>query len=225
MLVLVHRVHRQQSQPIADVTVERHTQVAGGVADHEGHHLGSGLLGGEDEVALVLAVFVVDDDHGLARRYVGNRPFDGVQPRHPGYLAVAPGRARAHVSTSMNHDMHAVIAAAFGAQRRRAHSWPRCDDHHRLEVLRNGSISVGPQGDLKAFISVSAGKLSAHEYSYARKAVAAPLYGRAGGRWYYRVRPRVGHGGRASGAWSRTGVSLVPGPAMEPRLGQQLGLE
>src|ERR1700722_9801230 len=133
--------------------------------------------------------------------------------------------ARARVSTSMNHDTHTVIAAAFGAPRRRAHSWPRCDDHHRLEVLCNGSISVGPQGDLKAFISVSAGKLSAHEYSYARKAVAAPLYGRAGGRWYYRVRPRVGHGGRASGACSRTDVSLVPGSAMEPRLGQQLGLE
>jgi hypothetical protein len=64
--------------------------------------------------------------------------------------------ARARVSTSMNHDGHTVIAAAFGAHRRRAHSCARCDDHHQLKVLCNGSISVGPQGDLKAFTSVSA---------------------------------------------------------------------
>ena len=50
---------------------------------HERDEFGSRLLGGEDEIALVLAVLVVDDDDGLARRDVGYRPFDGIQPRHP----------------------------------------------------------------------------------------------------------------------------------------------
>ena len=82
VLVLVHRVHRQKAKRVADRSVERHAQIAGRVADHERHQFGGRLLGREDEVALVLPVLVVDDDDGLARRDVGNRPFDGVQPRH-----------------------------------------------------------------------------------------------------------------------------------------------
>ena len=82
MLVLVDRVHRQQPEPVADRAVQRHTQVARGVAHHERDEFRGGLLGGEDEVALVLAVLVVDDDDGLARGDVGNRPLNGVQPRH-----------------------------------------------------------------------------------------------------------------------------------------------
>ncbi|CKR78434.1 Uncharacterised protein [Mycobacterium tuberculosis] len=104
VLVLVHRVHGQQAQPVADGTVQRNAQVSGGVADHEGHHLRRCLLGGEDQVTLVLPVFVVDDDDGLTRRNVGNRPLDGVQPRHLCYLAVRPGRTRSpRVPFSMNH--------------------------------------------------------------------------------------------------------------------------
>ena len=82
MLVLIHRIHGQQPEPIADRALQRHAQVARGVADHEGDQFRGGFLGGEDEVALVLAVLVVDDDDGPARCDVGNRPFDGVQPRH-----------------------------------------------------------------------------------------------------------------------------------------------
>lgn len=40
VLVLVDRVHRQQAQPVADVAVERHAQVTGGVAHHERHQFG-----------------------------------------------------------------------------------------------------------------------------------------------------------------------------------------
>ena len=82
MLVLVDRVHRQQSQPVADLAVQWHTQIARRVAHHEGDELRSGLLGGEDEIALVLAILVVDDDDGLARSDVGYRPLDGIKPRH-----------------------------------------------------------------------------------------------------------------------------------------------
>ena len=38
---------------------------AAGVFEHEVHFLGGDLLGGDDEVALVLAVFIVDDDDEL----------------------------------------------------------------------------------------------------------------------------------------------------------------
>ena len=96
VLVLVDCVHRQQTQPVADVAVQRNAEVPGGVADHERHQFRRGLLGREDQVALVLAVLVVDDDDGFPRRDVGYRPLDGVQSRHrcrlPGVLMVTdPG--------------------------------------------------------------------------------------------------------------------------------------
>ena len=40
---------------------------------------GVALAGGEDDVALVLAVLVVDDDDGLAGGDVGDRALDGVE--------------------------------------------------------------------------------------------------------------------------------------------------
>ena len=98
MLVLVHGVHRQQAQPVADVAGERYAQVTGGVADHERDELGRRLLGGEDQVALVLAVLVVDDDYGLTRRDVGYRPFDGIKPRHPRHLLQLAISARSTAS-------------------------------------------------------------------------------------------------------------------------------
>ncbi len=88
VLVLVDRIHRKQTQPVADGAIQRHAEVAGGVADHEGHQFRGRHFGGEDQIALVLAVLIVDDDDGLARGDVGNRPFDGVQSRH----CVSPAR-------------------------------------------------------------------------------------------------------------------------------------
>ena len=87
VLVLVHRVHRQQPEPVADGPVQRHAQVSRRVAHHEGDEFGRGHLRGEDKVTLVLAVLVVDDDDGLTRRDIGDRPFDGVQPGHPARLS------------------------------------------------------------------------------------------------------------------------------------------
>src|SRR5699024_10423228 len=45
------------------------------------------LLGGEDQIALVLPVLVVDDHHGLARGDVGDRALDAVEP-HVASIAV-----------------------------------------------------------------------------------------------------------------------------------------
>src|SRR5690606_4206800 len=53
--------------------------VAAGVADGERQQLGGGVLGGEDDVALVLAVGVVGDDDGPAGGDVGDGRFDRVQ--------------------------------------------------------------------------------------------------------------------------------------------------
>src|SRR5581483_6693967 len=52
-----------------------------GVADHEGDALGGDLLGGDDEVALVLPVGVVDDDDELPPGDGGDRLVDG-RERH-----------------------------------------------------------------------------------------------------------------------------------------------
>jgi hypothetical protein len=96
VLVLIHGVHGQQAQFVADRAVQRDAQIAGRVPHHESDELGSRHLGGEDEIALVLAVLVVDDHHGLTRGDVSNCPLHGVQPRH-------------HIS--MNHLPPTLIAA------------------------------------------------------------------------------------------------------------------
>ena len=64
--VLVDADHRGQAQRVGAGGVQRHADHPGGVPDGEGHELRGGVLGGEDDVALVLAVFVVDDHHGAA---------------------------------------------------------------------------------------------------------------------------------------------------------------
>ena len=82
MLVLVDRIHRQQAEPVTDIAVERHAQIARRVPNHERDEFGGGLLGSEDQIAFVLAVLVIDDDHGLSGGDVGHRPLDRIEPRH-----------------------------------------------------------------------------------------------------------------------------------------------
>src|ERR1019366_1721124 len=71
--LLAPRDHRGQLKRIAPAARKRDAQDAAGVAQEEGDRLGRDLLGGEDKVALVLAVRVVDDDYGAP---AGDR-FDG----------------------------------------------------------------------------------------------------------------------------------------------------
>ena len=55
---------------------------ATGILQHEVHHLGGNLLGGADEVALVLAVLVVDNNDEAPLAEVGDGVGDGAQVVH-----------------------------------------------------------------------------------------------------------------------------------------------
>ena len=78
-LVAVVGGHQRDLEPVEHRGGHRHADHAAAVADREGHQLGRRLGRGEDEVALVLAVLVVDDDHGLAGGDVGDGPLDAVE--------------------------------------------------------------------------------------------------------------------------------------------------
>ena len=69
--------HRRQGKLLRAFAGDGGADVAGGVVEEEGDLLGGHGLGGHDEVALVLAVLVVDDDHHLATADGG----DGVGDR------------------------------------------------------------------------------------------------------------------------------------------------
>ena len=78
--LLVRADHQRDLEAVEVLAGHRHADVARGVAHHERDQLGRRLLGGEDEVALVLAVLVVDDDDGLAGGDVGDGALDRVEP-------------------------------------------------------------------------------------------------------------------------------------------------
>jgi len=61
-------------EPLAS---HRHAHEATGLPDEEGEPLGGRELGGEDEVALVLAIRVVKDEDGSAGAEVVERVADG----------------------------------------------------------------------------------------------------------------------------------------------------
>jgi len=58
--------HQRQAQVVAAFSGERRHDHTGRVAHDEGDLLGRGELRRHDEVALVLAILVVDHDHDLA---------------------------------------------------------------------------------------------------------------------------------------------------------------
>ncbi len=82
LAVLVDRGHRGQVQTVELRSGQRHADHAGGVADHERHLAGGGPGSGEDQVALVLAVLVVDHHDAVAAGDGGDGVGDRVQP-HP----------------------------------------------------------------------------------------------------------------------------------------------
>ncbi len=71
--------HLRQTQPVQFLALHGRADQAAALAHHEGDDLGGHLLGGDDEVALVLAVLVVDDHDGAARGDVGDGLLDGVE--------------------------------------------------------------------------------------------------------------------------------------------------
>src|SRR5690606_37888360 len=85
--------------------LERHAHITGRVPDKETHELRGRELGGEDQIALVLPVFTVHDDHGPSRRDVGDGAIDAVEVGHCyGFSCVFFSRASAAgAGSSMAH--------------------------------------------------------------------------------------------------------------------------
>ena len=71
-----------QSQLLATLLRDGGTEHAATVLKHEVDFLRGDLFGGNDEVAFVLAVFVVDNNEELAFAEVFDRFFDCVQSVH-----------------------------------------------------------------------------------------------------------------------------------------------
>src|SRR5690606_37672084 len=89
--ILVRVVHRRQLEPVRLRLGQRCTDEAGRVPHHEGDELRGRHLGGEDEVALVLPVLVIDDDDRTSGRDLLDRLFDRGERVLP--AALAPGHA------------------------------------------------------------------------------------------------------------------------------------
>ncbi|MCY1173795.1 hypothetical protein D9M73_139700 [compost metagenome] len=77
----VARRHQRQLQRFATLAGHRHADQATGVLGHEVDVLGLAALGGHDQVAFVLAVFVIHEDDHLALADVFNQFFDAIE-RH-----------------------------------------------------------------------------------------------------------------------------------------------
>ncbi len=78
-LVAVVRRHQRDLETVEHRGRHRNADDPAGVPDREGHQGGGRLGRREDEVALVLALLVVDDDDRLAGRDVGQGTLDAVQ--------------------------------------------------------------------------------------------------------------------------------------------------
>src|SRR5699024_5962576 len=81
VLVLVLARHRRQAQAVAFSAGQRRTHETGTVPDEEGHQYGGGLLGGEDQIAIVLAIIVVEHYDPASGRDLGQSGVDGVETR------------------------------------------------------------------------------------------------------------------------------------------------
>ncbi|MCY1435457.1 hypothetical protein D9M71_515540 [compost metagenome] len=71
--------HQRQAETLAALAVHRHADQATGVLGHEVDVFGAHGLGGHDQVAFVLAVFVIHQDDHLALTNVLEQFFDAVE--------------------------------------------------------------------------------------------------------------------------------------------------
>ena len=91
--------HLRELEAVELVALHGRADQAAALAHHEGDDLGGRLLGGDDEVALVLPVLVVDDHDRAARRDVRDGLLDRVEREVRGVLIVSravPNRRRGH---------------------------------------------------------------------------------------------------------------------------------
>ncbi len=71
--------HGTKLEAIGDLRSERRAKNSAAVAGDEVHRLGGRLFGGHDEVAFVLAILVVDDDHDTSGANLVDRLFHRIQ--------------------------------------------------------------------------------------------------------------------------------------------------
>lgn len=105
--------HLREAEPVQFVALHGGADQSAAFAHHEGDDLGGRLLGGDDEVALVLAVLVVDDHDGAAGRDVGDGLFDRVEHGVLELLGAVKDRCRAHAG--------APSSAGRASSRERSH--------------------------------------------------------------------------------------------------------
>ena len=101
--VLVVRHHHREPELLEALLREREADQAAAVAGHEVDGLGRHLLGGDAEIALVLAILVVDEDHDAAGADVLDRRPDGGERRmdvRPGLLELELAGSR-HVESDL----------------------------------------------------------------------------------------------------------------------------
>ncbi len=99
----VARDHERQVEAIQSLSGQARADHAAAVANHERQPLGRGVLGRQDEVALVLAVLVVHDDHHRALRHRRECVFHAIclHVRSPG---LCRGRRRPRLQAAIAND-------------------------------------------------------------------------------------------------------------------------
>ena len=126
--VLLH--HQRQAQLLAAGAGERRAHDAAGVAHEEGELLGRRVLGGHDQVALVLTVLVVDHHHDLAAADRGEDVLDLGERIVRAGLSVVPVRFRRCVGGGERFVGHGCSwgtswISRSGPSRRIEAMWPR----------------------------------------------------------------------------------------------------
>src|SRR5690606_5070036 len=145
--VVLH--HGRQLQAVGHPLLERQADHAAGVADHEGDALLGGERRGQDQVALVLAVLVVDEDQGAPGAQLREEPGHAGELRLG--LAGAPGRSSAWRSSCWRSRCLASTSLSTFT-RGRGSSSPRvvtasvCGTSHSVRSVagQSGRVPPGP---------------------------------------------------------------------------------
>src|SRR5439155_3161942 len=126
--------HERDPEPLQSATLARHADDAPAVGGHEVDGLGGDLLGGQDEVALVLPVRVVDDDHHPARPDL----LDGLRDRRKALFAP-------HADLSFSgHDVRARPSRYFATTSASMLTGSPCSTAPRVVTSRVYGTSATP---------------------------------------------------------------------------------
>src|SRR5690606_28673739 len=104
----VGRHHHRQLQFIQAIAEHRHADDAGRMPQHEADLFRAGVLAGEDQIAFVLPVAVVDHDHHVA---VGDRCHELVD-----WCEVSHSRAPSRRSTYLASTSTSTLSASPGSR-------------------------------------------------------------------------------------------------------------